>query len=81
MYSNDKVFLHAVSKKADISLDSINLTKKQNKNVQHELPQYHIKFHPDEMKSVRENEAKRFCFTQTFWPQAKVKVTVSGMKW
>ena len=38
-------------------------------------------FDPDEMKSVRENEANRFCFPLILRHPAKVKVTESGRKW
>ena len=37
-----------------------------------------IEFHSDQMKSVWKSERHRFCFLQTFWPQAKV--TKSGIK-
>ena len=43
--------------------------------MQLELLQQHIKFHPDQLKNVRENEAKRFCFSLTLWLSAKVKVS------
>ena len=33
------------------------------------------------MKSVGENEAKRFDFVLTMWPQGKVKVNESGIEW
>ena len=52
----------------------------QSQDVQLELLHHHIKFHPDQMKSVRENEAKRFCFALTLWPSGKVKVSKSGIK-
>ena len=42
---------------------------------------HHMKFHPDQMKSVRENEANRFCFVLTMWPIDTVKVSESSMKW
>ena len=32
---------------------------------------HRIKFHPDQMKSEGENEANRFRFALTLWPQAK----------
>ena len=50
---------------AAISLVSINLTKKSPQDVQLELHHHHIKFHPDQMKSVGENEVKRFYFVLT----------------
>ena len=40
-----------------------------------------IKFHPNQLKSVPENEANRFCFVLILRPVAKVKVTESGIKW
>ena len=55
----------AVSKTALISLVLINLTQKQSQDVHLELLHRHIKFPPDQMKSVQENEAQRFCFTLT----------------
>ena len=53
-------FVDAVSKTAVISLVSINLTQKQSQDVQAELFHHHIKFHPDQMKSVQKNQANRF---------------------
>ena len=38
-------------------------------------------FHPGQLKNVPENETKRFCFALTLWPQGKVKVCESGIKW
>ena len=37
-----------------------------------------MNFHPDQMKSMGENEANGFCFAQILWPQA-VRVSDSGM--
>ena len=37
--------------------------------------------HPIQLKSVPENEAKRFCFALTLLPSIKVKVTRSGKRW
>ena len=56
----------AVSKTAVISLVSLTVTKKQYQNVQLQLRQRQIKFHLDELKSLRENEAKRLCFALAF---------------
>ena len=64
MHANDKLF-DAVSKTAVISLVSLALTQKSYQDVQNELLQNHNKFHPDQLKSVRENEAKRFSFALT----------------
>ena len=41
----------------------------------------HIKFHPDQMKSVGENEAKSLYFALTLWPPGKVKVSEIGIDW
>ena len=57
---------------AVMSLVSINLTWMLPQDFQIELL-YHIKFHHDHMKIVRENEANRFCFVLTLWPPGKVK--------
>ena len=38
-----------------------------------------IKFHPDQLKSVWENDTKRFCFVLTVWPPTKVRVNDSGI--
>ena len=38
-----------------------------------------MKFHTDQLKGVKENEAKKFCFAQTFWPPGKVKVNENGI--
>ena len=40
-----------------------------------------IKFHPDHLKSVRENEANRFSFALNLWPPGKIKATESDIKW
>ena len=40
-----------------------------------------MKFQPDKLQSVRENKANRFRFLLTLWPQAKVNITESGIKW
>ena len=71
----------AVIKIAVISFLSLNVTQKQYRAVQLKLIQHHIKFHPDQLKRVRENEAKKFCFALNLWPPAKVKVSESGIKW
>ena len=49
--------------------------------MQLELLQYYIKFLPGQLKSVRGNEAKWFCFGLTLWNSSKVKVSKSGIKW
>ena len=36
------------------------VTQQKYPDVQLQLLQHHIKFHRDQLKSVRENEAKRF---------------------
>ena len=36
---------------------------------------------PDQLKSVRENEANIFCFVLTLRPPGWVKVSESGIKW
>ena len=50
-------------------------------NVQLELIHHHIKFHPDQIESVGENETNRFCFVLTLWPPGKVKVKENGTEW
>ena len=57
-------FLDAVSETAIISL-ALVLTQKEHQDVQLKLFQHHVHFHPDQLKSVRENEAKRFCLGLT----------------
>ena len=64
--------LDTISKTAVISLVSLNLTWKQYQDIQFELLQHHINFHPDHLKHVWENKAKRFCFVLTLWPLVKV---------
>ena len=56
-------FLDAVSKTAAISFVYLNVTQKKYQNIQLDLLQLHTKFHPDQLKSVQENEAKRFALT------------------
>ena len=77
MHADIKVFWT----RSVISLLSLNLTQKQYRDVQLELLEHHVKFHPDQMKSVKENEPKRFWFALNLWPPAKVKVSESGIKW
>ena len=80
MHANIKVF-DTVSKTALISFCSLNLTKKkQCQDVQLKLPQHYIKFHPDQLKSMQENEATKFNFALPLWPQAKIKITELGIK-
>ena len=38
----------------------MNITQKKSQSAQLELLFHHIKFYPDQIKSVRENEANRF---------------------
>ena len=42
-----------------ISPDSTNLIKKQYQNVQLNLLQHNIKFHPDQLKSEPESDANK----------------------
>ena len=42
-----------------------NLTQNWYQNIQLELLQHHVKFHPNDLKSVQENEANRLCLC---WP-------------
>ena len=53
----------------------INLNQTQYEDVQRELLQNHLKFHPDQLKSVQEIEANRLGFALTLWPLCKVKVS------
>ena len=59
----------------DSSYVLLKLTQMWYQDVQLELFQYRIRFYPDRLKSVGENETKRL------WPPAKVKVTESDIKW
>ena len=45
-----------------------------------QTPRYHIKIHPDQLKSVQENEVNRFCSALTLKPPAKIKVTETGIR-
>ena len=81
-------FWDVVSKIAVVSLDSINLTTKQYLDVQIERLHPHITFHPGELKSVQENEAKIFHFPPTLQPppplphlSAMIKAIESGIKY
>ena len=60
-----------VLKTAIITLVTLNLTPKKYYYVQLELLQKQITFYPDHLKSVQENEAKKFCFALTLWPQPR----------
>ena len=61
-------FFYAVTQTAGIPFVSINLT-------------HHIKFPTDQMKSVRVNEANRFCVVLILWPLGSVKIDKSGIIW
>ena len=41
----------------------------------------HIRFNPDQMKSVWENEWDKFYFALILQPPDKIKVSESGIKW
>ena len=62
---------YVVCKTAGISLVSKSLTQKGSHGVQVELLHHHIKLYPDQIKSVKENEANLFCFALTLRPQAR----------
>ena len=64
MHTNVKVFYAVVQLQNFISLVSINRTQKQTQDVHLELL-HHITIHPDETKSIEENEANKFCFVLT----------------
>ena len=77
-------FLNAVCKTAVASHVSINLTKKQSQDVQHQLLHHHIKFLPRQMKSVWKNEANSFalcwhCDSQA-WSRYKMVEVISAYK-
>ena len=78
-----KIF-YTVRKTAVISLLSCNpsiLTQRSSQDVQPKLLHHHMKFHPDHMKRVQENIAKRLCFALTLWPPSKVNVWIQKWKW
>ena len=81
MHVNVKSFFDAASKPAIIPLVSTNLTQKYSQDNQLELLHQQIKFYPDQLKNVGENDADRFCFVPIMWPPGKVKVSESGTKW
>ena len=62
-------FFDAVSKTAVIPIVSKNSTHKQSQDVLLELTHHHITFHPDQMRSVQENEENVFCFVLTLTPR------------
>ena len=68
MYTN---FFDAVSKKSNY-FPRVHKPCSKTK-----LLHYLTKFHPIQLKSVQENEANRFCFVLTLWPQAKIKFTTT----
>ena len=53
------------NKRAAFPLVSINLTQKKTQDTKLELLHHYLKFHPDQMKSVGENDANRYCFALT----------------
>ena len=69
-------FLDTVSKTAAISLNSLTLTQK----YQYVQLQHNFKFHPDQLKTLQENEANRSCSALTLWAPAKLTVTQSHRK-
>ena len=50
-------------------------------DIQLELLEHNIKFHPDQLRRVWEINPKGFCFPLTMWPSSKVKAIKSGIKW
>ena len=72
-------FFDIVSIAAVISLATSNL-QNQYQDVQLELLQHHINFHPDQLKRVRELKPRGFACTDLVTP-GKVKVTESVIKW
>ena len=54
-----------VSKTLIIPFVSLNLIQKHYQGFQLELLKHHVKFDPDQFKSVPENEADRFYFALT----------------
>ena len=62
-----------VSQTTVTPLISLNLTQKYHRDLQPELHQHRIKFHPDQLKGVQKNEAKMLSFALTLWPQCKVR--------
>ena len=62
--------LSVTSKETVISFDSINSTLKQCRNVKLELLYHHIKFYPDQLKSVQESDPNKLCFLLTL-PQSR----------
>ena len=52
------------------SYSSKEIPQNYCQDVQYERLQRHIKFNPDQLKSVQENEANRFCLLLTLWPWA-----------
>ena len=62
----------AISEAAVVSLDDINPCPVYIHDVQTVFFQQHFKFHPYQIKYVRENEANWFCFPPILLPSAKV---------
>ena len=58
-------FVDAVIGTAVIFLIYVNLILKSYQDIQLKLLQLYIKFRPDHLRSVRENETNRFCFLLT----------------
>ena len=58
-------FVYAVREIVVTSLVSLRLTQKSYLDVQLELFLRHVQFHLGQLKSVGENEAKKFCFAMT----------------
>ena len=72
---------YAVSKIAVSSLLSLNKSQTKLVSGYKTLNCFNTsKFHPDQLKNVWKNDAKRFRFVLTLWPQGKVKVIESGIK-
>ena len=64
-------FLNTVNEAAVFSLFSLNVT--QNSIRIFNLNCSNTEFHADQLKTVQENEVKRFCFALTLWPQGQWK--------
>ena len=65
--------LNTASKMANNPLHYATLNQDLHDDVQLELLQDHVKFEPDQLTNVIENEANMVCILVSLWPETRLK--------
>ena len=79
--------LHEIDPQTSEYMQSLKMvimfTQKQAEDDQLDLFHHHIKFHPNQMNTVGENEERTLTFLLILWVPGRVEVEVSesGIKW